>query len=219
MKSLSRAVCALAVFAMAWSGVPRDAGAQAVAGAQPLMLILDVDQLQKQSRAMQGLRQQVETQRAAFEREVKAQENELRIADEDLRRQRAVLAEPAFTQKVQEFQQRVNQLRESAGQKNQSLQRGIVKAEREWGAVVEEIVRGIAGERRANLVLPRAAVLYFEPGAFDITDDTLRRLDQRLPSMTLALDNTATPRPPQTSQSKPKTTPAPKADPAQQKKN
>lgn len=60
-----------------------------------------------------------------------------------------------------------------------------------------QIIAAIAAERKANLVLTRAAVL-FEADGLDITAEVTKRLDAKLPSLTVnlpKLDNPAGPPP------------------------
>jgi hypothetical protein len=49
-----------------------------------------------------------------------------------------------------------------------------------------QIISEIAAERKANLVLTRAAVL-FETDGLDITAEVTKRLDAKLPSVTVNL--------------------------------
>ena len=49
-----------------------------------------------------------------------------------------------------------------------------------------DVIAEIAAERKANLVLTRAAVL-FEAGGLDITAEVVKRLDTKLPALAVNL--------------------------------
>jgi Skp family chaperone for outer membrane proteins len=160
------------------------AAAQTAAPAHGSILVVDVERLLRDSRAAKSIQQQVEQQRGSYTKDLSKQENDIRAAREELERQRTILSEQAFAGKVQEFQQKVNELRENASNKSQVLQRGSNAAFAQVLKGVEQVVIEIASERKASLVVAKNNVVVVDP-SLEITEETLRRLDQRLPSVAL----------------------------------
>ncbi|MGH7039245.1 MAG: hypothetical protein ACREE1_14015, partial [Stellaceae bacterium] len=57
--------------------------------------------------------------------------------------------------------------------------------------VMLQIIADIAKQRKANLVLPRSDLILFDK-KFEVTDEVLQQLDQKLPALTVSF---ATPAP------------------------
>jgi Skp family chaperone for outer membrane proteins len=175
---------AMAGSAVAQTGVP----------AVGSILVVDVEKLLRDSKAAKSIQQQVEQQRGTYTKDLSKQENDIRAAREELERQRTILSEQAFAGKVQEFQQKVNELRENASNKSQVLQRGSSAAFAHVLKGVEQVVVEIASERKASLVVAKNNVVVVDP-SLDITEETLRRLDQRLPAVALNTSEAAPAKP------------------------
>ncbi len=50
--------------------------------------------------------------------------------------------------------------------------------------MILQIIADIAKERKANLVLPRSDLVLFDK-RFEVTDEVLQQLDQKLPALTV----------------------------------
>lgn len=74
------------------------------------------------------------------------------------------------------------------GRSEKQAQRALLIAQNEAMAkeigAIREILEEIAKKRGANLVLDRAAVMFFD-AAFDVTDEVLKRLDEKMPTFTV----------------------------------
>jgi Skp family chaperone for outer membrane proteins len=184
----ARSVTWFAFFLLAIAG---SASAQTGVPAAGSILVVDVERLLRDSKAAKSIQQQVEQQRGTYTKDLSKQENDIRAAREELERQRTILSEQAFAGKVQEFQQKVNELRENASNKSQVLQRGSSAAFAQVLKNVEQVVMEIASERKASLVVAKNNVVVVDP-SLEITEETLRRLDKRLPAVAL---NTSEPPP------------------------
>lgn len=177
---------ALVLLAMMASVMGRASAAQSAAPAPLSILVVDVERLLRDSKAAKSIQHQIEQQRSTYTKDLSKQENEIRAAREDLERQRTILSEQAFSGKVQEFQQKVNELRENANGKSQTLQRGSSVATNQVLQNIQQVVLEIANERKATLVLVKNNVVVVDT-SLEITDEALKRLDQRLPAVTLTL--------------------------------
>src|SRR6185503_18906932 len=91
----------------------------------------------------------------------------------------------AFNTKMRDFQRRYDALDNRVQATRQALQQSYNDAMTKVENTALQIIADIAAERKANLVLAKAAVL-FEAPELDITQEVIKRLDVRLPQVQLA---------------------------------
>jgi Skp family chaperone for outer membrane proteins len=168
--------------------------------ASPVIVIADVNQILRDAKSAKDVQSQIDKEMVAYSKEVSAQETELQKMRADLEHQRGTLSADAFSAKTQQYQQRFDALDHNVQVRRQALQQSFTDAMGKVESTALEVITEIAAERKANLVLTRAAVL-FEAGGFDITAEVLKRLDAKLPSLTVNL-------PPADAASKPGAQPA-----------
>jgi outer membrane protein len=173
--------------------VPFAARAQQGLPAAPSILVVDVPLVMRESKVGKSIGQQLTQQQSVYQKEISAQERDLQNAGNDLKRQEQILARDAYEQRARELQQRADELQRSVGGKREVLQRAEGNAGNEVLKTVFAIVHDIAGERRATHVLVRSPqiIAYVDP-AYDITDEVLRRLDQRMPALAVNFSAAAT---------------------------
>jgi outer membrane protein len=187
MKTTLRILAAtLAVAGIASLG-PLVPGAAAQAAAPPNILVIDIPLVLRESKVGKSIGQQLDQQKAVYQKDIAAQEKDLATAGNDLKRQEQILARDAYEQRAKELQQRANDLQRNFEGKREVLQRADGNATNQVLQTVFAIVNEIAAERRATHVFVRSPqiVAYVDP-SFDITDDALRRLDQRLPALAVS---------------------------------
>ena len=110
-----------------------------------------------------------------------------RAEEQEIARQRSVLAPEAVEQRRQAFQGKVIDLQKRIQERSQSLEKMLNSVRDQVTLQVVEILKGLAQERGFNIVLDRAQVQIFIGENIDITAEVLKRLDQRLPSVKVAL--------------------------------
>jgi outer membrane protein len=189
---------------MAWSGIRRvltlaglavllwlgflaagvHAQTAATAPPTPVIVMVDMQQLVYSSKAGKGIQAQMEKQRQTFSKEVALQEDELQKTRAEIERQRSTLPPDQFEAKGRQFQQRLQELDRNVQAKQRAWQQVLNEAVGKVQDVALQVVAEIANERHANLVLQKAAVIVAKDG-YDITDDAMLRLDQRLPAVTV----------------------------------
>jgi outer membrane protein len=151
----------------------------------PTVAIVDINQIMQTSEAAKSLRSQLDKARAGFQQTLQSKNDEFRKMEDDLQRQREVLSPEAFQQKQKEFQQKVaDAQRETQDRRNKS-EEALGKAQLQVETALNQIVDQIAKEQGITLVLTRQAALHFEP-EMDITGEVVKRLNAKLPSVTLA---------------------------------
>ncbi len=89
-----------------------------------------------------------------------------------------MLAADAFNTKMREFQQRYDALDHGVQVTRQALQQAYNDAMTKVENTALQIIADIAAERKANLVVTKAAVLFEAPG-LDITQEVIHRLDAK----------------------------------------
>jgi Skp family chaperone for outer membrane proteins len=180
-----RFALALAVAAAAVSG------ARAQSLPQPVIAVLDVDRILRESAASKSMRPQVDKIRSDYQQDVARQEGALRKAEQDLLQQRAVLSAEVFAQKRREFDERARKAHGEVQERKRVVEQALAGAVEKIRTSTIEVATQIASERQINVVLPRAAVLLSVQG-LDITGETMRRLDQKLPNVTVEMPKAGT---------------------------
>jgi outer membrane protein len=160
------------------------APAQTVAA--PVIIIVDVQQILRDSLVARNIQSQMSQRTERYTKEVTQQEDELRHVQDQLEKQRNVLAPDAFNAKMRDFQQRYDALDHGVQVTRQTLQQAYNDAMTKVENTALQIIADIAAEKKANLVVTKAAVLFEAPG-LDITQEVIRRLDVKLPLVTLAV--------------------------------
>jgi outer membrane protein len=154
--------------------------------APPVIIIVDVQQILRDSLVAKNVQTQMTQRTDRYTKEVSDQENELRRTQDELERQRTVLSADAFNTKMRDFQQRYDALDHGVQATRQALQQAYNDAMTKVENTALQIIADLAAERKANLVVTKAAVLFTAQG-LDITQEVIRRLDEKLPSVPLAV--------------------------------
>ncbi|HJS32749.1 MAG TPA: OmpH family outer membrane protein [Alphaproteobacteria bacterium] len=149
-------------------------------------VVVDILLVLRDSTAAQGIRGQFEKQRASFQAEIAKQEKDLRAADEELARQRAILTPEAFAQKRRELERKVGEAQQGAQGKRRNLDQAFNEAMQQVERKVFEVVAEIASERDYKLALHKAQVVVVQT-SLEITPEVLRRVNQKLPNVAVKL--------------------------------
>lgn len=174
-----------AAFFVSAAGVAHAAPAKVPA---PSIAVLDVQLIMRDSTAAAGVRSQMEKFQQQFQTEIGAQENALRQADQELAQKKAVLSQEAFQQQAQEFQKKVTALGELVQKRKKQLDDAYGASMKQIQDALMEIVNQQMRESNVNVVLPRSMVVEVSK-EMDITQETLKRLNQKLPSVKVAVAN------------------------------
>lgn len=154
--------------------------------ASPVIIIVDVQQILRDSLVAKNVQAEMTKRTDRYTKEVSNQEDELRQTQDELERQRTVLSADAFNAKMRDFQQRYDALDHGVQATRQALQQAFNDAMTKVENAALQIISDIAAERKANLVLTKAAVLFTAPG-LDVTQEVIRRLDEKMPNVPLAV--------------------------------
>lgn len=155
----------------------------------PVFAIIDVQRVLRESTAVKSLTQAIGAQRDKYQEEIRAKEDALRTTDKELARQRTILAAQVFAEKRRELEQKVASLQREVKERKRGLDQLFSKGMSQVQAELADVATEIAEERGLDLVLSKASVVLVKP-KFELTNDVLERLNERLPELTdLALPN------------------------------
>lgn len=148
--------------------------------------VIDYQRITREAAAFKNAREQLDKYRAGLQGEVAKDEEKLRNEEQELVRQRTVLAPEAFEQRRREFEKKVMELQRSAQERSRSFEQVYNNVSGDIRKVLAGIVADIGKERGFNIVFDRA-MLSYRADNLDITDEVLKRLDQKLPTVKIQL--------------------------------
>ena len=179
--------CWVAVVLSALCGSVAAAQTAEKAADAPIIAVLDVQKVMRESAAAKSIRAAVEAKRQTFEGEIEAERNAIKADDDKLRQQQTVLAPEALSQRRRDLERRYAELRRRADQAGGILNRAVNTAmltlRQEMATVLAELMK----EQDINITLARSAVLVFDE-QLNVTEIVLARLDKRLPTVEVKIE-------------------------------
>ncbi|MFZ5608896.1 MAG: OmpH family outer membrane protein [Pseudomonadota bacterium] len=154
------------------------------------VVIVDFSRVVRESLAGKDANSQVSSAQyklSAREQELK---DKLQKMQENLVKQRELMTEkdePAFQKLVGDYQREAKQAEAELQQKAQGIRTGQMQANTELENALRPLVRQIMTERKANLVLDKNSGVFDHADGLDVTTQVIERLNQRLPSLKVAL--------------------------------
>jgi Skp family chaperone for outer membrane proteins len=167
---------------------PHAAPAAAATGAVPAPKIIVVDRqaILRGSSVGQDIVRQVNGYTQQAEREFKAQQQSLQKESQTLQQQVAILAPDVRAQKIRAFQAKETAFKQKVEARQALIQGGVIKARQQVEAALGPILQGIMQQRGANILLDRAAIVLGMVD-IDVTQLTIQRLNQKLPTVKVQL--------------------------------
>ena len=181
LRKAIQVIAVLSIGVVLFSGVPARAQEMSLSVA-----VIDVQRVLRKSTATKSILPQLEGIKRSYEKEIRQQEKELRAANQDLLRQRAILTPEAYNERRKKFERRAGDAQRNLQNTKRTLDQAVGRARNKVRRALMMIAQEIAKERSLNLVLPRSAILVMEM-KLDITTEVIKRLDKRLPSVAIAL--------------------------------
>lgn len=147
--------------------------------------VLDVQAILRNASAVKNIRDQITKYGNQFEKEIEKERDGLRKANQELARQRTILAPEAFAEKRRKFEQRVVDVQRLV----QRRQRELDKSRREAMSAVNKayikIVAALADKQKLAVILRKNQMAYSAP-TLDVTKEILALLDKKLPTVKVA---------------------------------
>ncbi len=179
------AAVALLTLLMSASGFAAGAASPPTAAQAAAIIVVDSHRVLAESKAGKAIYTQMQAKATGYDKSFAQEEQELASVQQELQRQQSILAQDAFAQKARDFEQRVNEARRKVQASKIELSQGQNEAEKTVMKAVLQILNELAKERNANLVLDKAVVVMFDNN-YDVTDEVIKRLDEKLPTMTVS---------------------------------
>jgi outer membrane protein len=148
--------------------------------------VIDIQVVMRDSTAAVGLRQSIEDRRMAYQKEIGDLEEALREREKSLTQQRNVLSPELFGERERQFQKEVASLGRLVEARKRQINEAMGGAMQTIQGQLTQVIEEVVAERNLALVLPRSQVV-FSAEPLEITDIVLERLNQRLPSVPIAL--------------------------------
>lgn len=183
-KSVSCRVLLVAAF-LAATSLFRPDGAGAAEG--PIVAVLNVQHVIRQSKAGKSLQDQIDQVHVANVARDRQADETLRAEDQALQQQRAVLSAEAFAQKRKELQSRLADQQQQFIERQRRFQASVDKAWFEIRAAMLEVTDGLVAERKIDVVVTQASTALMTKD-LNITQEVLARLDQKLSAVKLVID-------------------------------
>lgn len=184
---LAAALLGAAVCAFPAGAQPGGEGPAHAAAAQETIVVVDVQRLLQQSLANQSIQRQLGSQREILQREMAAQYEQQRQAEQELARLRPSLQPDEFDRKRIEFGNEVTATSRATQEKTRKLDAAFLQARTTMLETIRVVIGEIAAERGATLVISSEFVFYQANNRLDITDTALQRLNARLPEVKVNL--------------------------------
>ncbi len=176
MRTLRFAMLALLLLAVASPASAADYTIKAAA--------VNIQKIMRDSQAAQSVRTQVEAKRGTFQKEMSELEEQLRVKNQELAKQRTLLSAEAFEEKRKQFRADVGEAQKKVQEKRIALDKAFSETLGQIQAALNEIVAQLAQEKGFNMAIPTSQILYAAP-ELDVTDEVLVRLNKKLPSVAL----------------------------------
>lgn len=164
---------------------PAQPGAAAAAsGKAPVILVVDRGAILRTSAAGKDLIKQVDELGKSMEAKYGEEEKKLRADAQELQEQAGVLSAEARNKKERDLRERGEALQKKVQEEQTAIQNGINAARTEIEKSLGPILNALFQERGATIMLDRGAIVLGSVD-IDITAETITRLDQIMPSVTV----------------------------------
>ena len=158
------------------------------AGAQeleaPRIGIVDVQRVLRDAAAAKSVRPEIDRLRKAFQNQVKEQERALRVAEQQLTQQRAILSREAFADKRKAFSEQASNAQREVQEQRRNLDEAFNTTKNVILENMIQVAQEIAKKNNLNIVMEKRFV-FISAKVLDITDEILVGLDKRLPVVTI----------------------------------
>ena len=144
--------------------------------------VIDSQYILINSDASQGIRAQIESIRDTYSAEITQLEDGLRAQEQELSRQRAVLAPEAFDERLRVFEGAVDRVQRMVEGRNDQMDRAFNEAMGQVRDALLQVIVELSQSRGFNIILEQSDIL-FAVVALDITDEVIARLNEILPNV------------------------------------
>ncbi len=149
---------------------------------KPTIAVVNIQQIMKDSTAAKTVREQLESKQKSFQAEITKKEEGLKKEDQELGKQKSVLAKDAFDKKISEFRTKATSVQKDVQAKKALLDGAFEHSLNDIQKVVTDIIADLAKEKGFVVAVPTSQILYADK-SLDISSDVLDRLNKKLPKL------------------------------------
>jgi outer membrane protein len=147
--------------------------------------VLDLERVRLNAAAVKAIRSKLGTYLDVYRADTQKEEQEIRTAQEELARKRSVVSQEAYAEERKKLEDRLANAQGRVQRRRQALEKVNVEAMERVKHSLEAIVAEVAAERQLTLIIRKDQAVFASPD-IEITDEVLKRLDQRLPSVQIS---------------------------------
>jgi len=149
-----------------------------------VIAVVEIQAIMGDAVAAKSIKAQIEGKRSQYQVEISSEEARLRELEQELARQRSVLSPEAYAKRRREFEGDVAAVQRIVVDRRRELDQAYAGGVRQLQIEISNIIAEIAAERGITLVIPEVQTLFVDKN-LRISREVLRRLDERLPDLTL----------------------------------
>jgi len=153
--------------------------------------VVDVEMLERDSLMNKDITAQINALRNKLSEEVKQEEAALRKTNDDLQRQKVLLAPDAFEQEVRKFREREQAFQKNMQERNDQFNRVRLDVRNAFATELNKALIDITKEQQFTLILRRSQVLTVAD-FLDITKFVLDRMNKNAPTYKIPSNLTQT---------------------------
>ena len=160
---------------------PEVVNAESMAKFKPVSIaVVDFRGVLAKSSAALSIRGKLDKERIKYKKEFSGLEKKLRVAQQKLAKQRAIVTAEAFEKRARELKENARQAQKRAQATNQRLKKSFDQAMDKVRKELLKIIAEVAEETGAGVVLFRSAIV-IAVKKLEISQEVLKRLNKRLP--------------------------------------
>ena len=144
--------------------------------------VLDVQKILRSAKAVKSIRDQITAYGTAFEKEIEKEREKLRKGNQELARQRTILAPEAFAEKRREFEQQVVEVQRMVQIRQRDLDKSRTVAMAKVNKSYIDIVTKLANERELFMIIRKDQTAFANP-SLDVTKEVLDLLNKKQPTV------------------------------------
>lgn len=138
--------------------------------------IVDMQQVSIQSQRGKAVKQKIDQEMAARQKDLDARQQEVLKLQADLEKQAPVLSEQAKREKAEAIQRKTRDARRLAEDANRDLEKRVREAEMDVTREIIGVVQEYGKDQGFTVILERSTVIFGAP-AVDITGEIIKRYD------------------------------------------
>lgn len=155
--------------------------------AKPMIAVVNIQQVMKDSTAAKSVREQLEGKQKAFQSDITKKEEALKKEDQELGKQKGVLAKDAFEEKARAFRTKATEVQKEVQSKKALLDNAFERSLGDIQKATTDIIAELAKEKGFLMAVPTSQILYADT-KLDISEEVLKRLNSKLPKLDVKFD-------------------------------